>query len=187
MPRPAATSWTVDVRGTTDDNKAVNVAYILIRSVKSGETEDERKIRKDLETLALPETAREDLTLPTKGENGSTISWESKNKAVISNTGKVTRPESEDASVEMEASVSCGSAEPQKKIFTVKVPALNSQKPIDREDNDIVYFVDCGDYVVDTVSEGDQLGTNNSVTDQIYGEDPQTGYNGELWIRLVIR
>lgn len=167
---------TVDVRGTTDDNKAVNVAYILIRSVKSGETEDERKIRKDLETLALPETAREDLTLPTKGENGSTISWESKNKAVISNTGKVTRPESEDASVEMEASVSCGSAEPQKKIFTVKVPALNSQKPIDREDNDIVYFVDCGDYVVDTVSEGDQLGTNNSVTDQIYGEDPQTGY-----------
>ncbi len=168
---------TVDVRGTTDDNKAVNVAYILIRSVKSGETDDEKKIRKDLQILTLPETAREDIILPAKGENGSTITWESKNKAVISNTGKVTRPEAEDALVEMEATLSCGTAEPQKKTFTVKVPALNTQKPIDREDNDIIYFVDCGDYVVDTVSEGDQLGTHNSVTDQVYGEDPQTGYH----------
>lgn len=48
--------------------------------------------------------------------------------------------------------------------------------PAEREDPSIVYFVDCGDYVVDTVSEGDQLGTHNSVTDQAYGEDPKTGY-----------
>lgn len=48
--------------------------------------------------------------------------------------------------------------------------------PADRKDPSIVYFVDCGDYVVDTVSEGDQFGTHNSVTDQVYGEDPQTGY-----------
>lgn len=49
-------------------------------------------------------------------------------------------------------------------------------EPADRKDPSIVYFVDCGDYVVDTVSEGDQFGTHNSVTDQVYGEDPQTGY-----------
>lgn len=48
--------------------------------------------------------------------------------------------------------------------------------PAEREDMSIVYFVDCGDYVVDTVSDGDQLGTHNSVTDQVYGEDPATGY-----------
>lgn len=48
--------------------------------------------------------------------------------------------------------------------------------PADREDPSIVYFVDCGDYTVDTVSKGDQLGTHNSVTDQAYGEDPVTGY-----------
>lgn len=48
--------------------------------------------------------------------------------------------------------------------------------PAEREDASIVYFVDCGDYVVDTVSDGDQLGTHNSVTDQVYGEDPATGY-----------
>lgn len=49
-------------------------------------------------------------------------------------------------------------------------------KEATRKDNSIVYFVDCGDYVTHTVCDGDQLGTRNSVTDQAYGEDPQTGY-----------
>lgn len=48
--------------------------------------------------------------------------------------------------------------------------------PASREDGSVVYFVDCGDYNVETVSEGDQLGTHNSVTDQVYGEDKVTGY-----------
>lgn len=34
-----------------------------------------------------------DLSLPTAGKLGSTITWESKNKKIISNDGKVTRPE----------------------------------------------------------------------------------------------
>ena len=72
---------------------------------------------------------------------------------------KVTRPEHEDVTVTLEASLSSGSAQPQKKTFAVKVPALNSQKPIDREDNSIIYFVDCGDYVVDTVSKGNRAET----------------------------
>ena len=46
----------------------------------------------------------------------------------------------------------------------------------EREDASIVYFVDCGDYVVGTVNDGEQLGTHNSVTDQAYGEDEVTGY-----------
>ena len=45
-----------------------------------------------------------------------------------------------------------------------------------REDASVVYFVDAGDYVVDTVCKGDQLGTRNSVTDRVYGEDKVTGY-----------
>ncbi len=48
--------------------------------------------------------------------------------------------------------------------------------PAEREDDTIVYFVDCGDYTPDTVCEGDQLGTHNSVTDQAYGVDAATGY-----------
>lgn len=39
----------------------------------------------------------------------------------------------------------------------------------------VCYFVDCGDYLVDTVSEGDTMGTLNSVTDQFFGADPATG------------
>lgn len=37
-----------------------------------------------------------------------------------------------------------------------------------------VYFVDCGDHDPSTLSSGDSLGTNNSLTDMIYGEDPVT-------------
>lgn len=39
----------------------------------------------------------------------------------------------------------------------------------------VYYFIDCGDYLVDTVSEGDSFGSLNSVTDQFFGEDPSTG------------
>ncbi len=48
--------------------------------------------------------------------------------------------------------------------------------PVERPDSSIGYFVDCGDYTPSTVCEGDQLGTHNSVTDQAYGADSQTGY-----------
>lgn len=49
-------------------------------------------------------------------------------------------------------------------------------KDYEKEES-LIYFVDCGDYNVTTVSEGDKLGTHNSVTDQAYGEDPVTGYS----------
>lgn len=51
---------------------------------------------------------------------------------------------------------------------------------VEREDASVVYFVDAGDYVTDTVCKGDQLGTRNSVTDQVYGEDKGTGFKWGL-------
>lgn len=66
----------------------------------------------------------------------------------------------------------CVTSSPNIGMGTVKAATL-----ADRKDPSIIYFVDCGDYVVDTVSDGDQFGTHNSVTDQVYGEDPMTGYN----------
>lgn len=56
------------------------------------------------------------------------------------------------------------------------VEAAGTKQPAERENPSIVYFVDCGDYVTSTVSEGDQLGTHNGVTDQAFGEDAVTGY-----------
>lgn len=47
---------------------------------------------------------------------------------------------------------------------------------LDRFVNRTAYFVDCGDYDTSTVSPGDFLGLYNSVTEQVFGTDPGTGY-----------
>ena len=40
---------------------------------------------------------------------------------------------------------------------------------------DIAYFVDCGDHDTTTVSEGESLGSFQSLTEQLWGADPVTG------------
>ena len=47
-------------------------------------------------------------------------------------------------------------------------------------DANVAYFVDCGDHDPSTVSSGDLFGTHNSVTEQLYGKDPVTGYTWGL-------
>lgn len=47
-------------------------------------------------------------------------------------------------------------------------------------DPELAYFVDCGDHDPSTLSEGDLFGTHNSVTEQILGKDPVTGYRWGL-------
>lgn len=47
-------------------------------------------------------------------------------------------------------------------------------------DKSLAYFVDCGDHDVTTVSKGDAFGIYNSLTEQLYGEDPVTGYRWGL-------
>lgn len=45
-------------------------------------------------------------------------------------------------------------------------------------DENLLYFVDCGDIDPTTINDGDKYGLLNSVTEQFYQEDPVTGY---LW------
>ena len=46
------------------------------------------------------------------------------------------------------------------------------------KDKSVYYFVDCGDHDPSTVTgKNDDFGWNNSVTDQVYGEDTKTGYS----------
>ena len=47
-------------------------------------------------------------------------------------------------------------------------------------DENVAYFVDCGDHGPTTVSSGDLFGTHNSVTEQLYGKDPLIGYTWGL-------
>jgi hypothetical protein len=60
-------------------------------------------------------------------------------------------------------------------FITYKDYELTIVKDYEKDDS-LEYFVDCGDYNVTTVSDGDKLGKRNSVTEQVYGEDPVTGY-----------
>lgn len=53
--------------------------------------------------------------------------------------------------------------------------------PADREDNTIVYAVDCGDLNVNTAPADGPLGTHNSVTEQAYGADKETGYKWGIY------
>ena len=55
-------------------------------------------------------------------------------------------------------------------------PAFEGTQPVVPEGLKTYYFVDCGDVDPTTVSQGDEFGLYNSVTEQIYGEDTKAGY-----------
>ena len=110
---------TVNLRATGDDNKAINVTYIIIK-----EAGDSSLAQTDLEAITVKATATGNITLPTEGKAGSKITWKSNNATVITDDGKVTRPEAgeEDATVILTATVTYGKAA-KTKDFTVTVPA----------------------------------------------------------------
>lgn len=68
-----------------------------------------------------------DLTLPTEGKNGSSITWVSSNEGFIATDGTVTRPEQgeSDADVALEATISMNGYT-QKKTFSFTVLAESS-------------------------------------------------------------
>ena len=81
----------------------------------------ETRAKADAAALSLPSTVTANLTLPTSGKNGSTITWTSDNTAAISASGKVTRA-AKDVTVTLTATVKYGSYTVTK-TFKVKVAA----------------------------------------------------------------
>lgn len=113
---------TVNARGTGDANKAINMTYITIK--KAG---DDAMVQNDADELNIKtDGVTSDLTLPSEGNGGSKITWESGNEAVITKEGKVTRPASgeEDVKVTLTATIQKGEASLTKK-FEVTVKAVN--------------------------------------------------------------
>ncbi len=112
---------TVDAIGTGSSNLAINMTYITIK--KGG---DETVLENDANSIDIPSTTTGDITLPTKGNAGSTIFWKSSDTDVISDEGKVTRPAAgcDDAEVELTATLKYGDAE-KTVTYTVKVPAVS--------------------------------------------------------------
>jgi glucan-binding YG repeat protein/DUF1680 family protein len=79
----------------------------------------------DAKNLSLPAYTRKDLDLPSQGDNGTTITWESDRKDIITDDGKVTLPSEEDAEVTMTAHVAYGSDYTATKACKVVVSSAN--------------------------------------------------------------
>ena len=83
----------------------------------------------DKEALSIPESTMLDLELPNTGKSGfTTITWSSDSPNVISNDGKVTRPEN-DTDVKLTATITAGT-ESDTKTFTVRVPKANPEEDL---------------------------------------------------------
>jgi len=110
------------------NNHAFAIYYIGGQNGVSAILSDEQKQTIDANALSVPATILEatTLTLPTQGQNGSTITWTSTNSAIIDpTTGVVTIPESAQA-VTLTASVVAGELTPVVKTFVVVVGLLSN-------------------------------------------------------------
>jgi GH43 family beta-xylosidase len=84
-------------------------------------------LEKDISAVKIPTTTIFDLILPSKGNSGSTIVWNSSNTDVISNDGKVVRSSANDVTVNLTATFSLGLIS-KTKSYTVNVLANTDEK-----------------------------------------------------------
>ena len=86
----------------------------------------EEIVNGDAEDLMLAGLAavNENLTLPTSGTRGSTITWTSSNPDIIATDGTVTRPVGDPAEVVLTATVSYGDTSVEKEFTAPVVPVL---------------------------------------------------------------
>ncbi|MDD3537488.1 MAG: Ig-like domain-containing protein, partial [Eubacteriales bacterium] len=118
------TSGTATVRATAQGGAYAETQAFLIVT-------DEAKLTKDFDLLTEDrllngntalDFVRGNLSLPTEGENGSTISWSSANETFVTSAGTVARPTAAqgDQTVILTAHISNGTAA-RDKLFTITV------------------------------------------------------------------
>lgn len=153
----------VSYRAETDNNKAINVCYIKITDLnklpeatatpiptstpdptEQASAEAKKKFSDDVSSIKFASTQiTSDITLPTQGKNGSSISWFSSKVDVISADGHVTRPAagSADIDVALEATIKLNDLI-QKKLFNFTVLAEQSMSNISQFLLDEVEVID---------------------------------------------
>lgn len=108
-------------------NKVLSSAEIVNIYTKYGaEFDGEQIVINDYENLSLSlKSVKNDMTLPTEGASGSTITWKSSDESVLSSLGRVTRPAagSNDADVTLTAVIAYGGYT-REKTFSVSVEAM---------------------------------------------------------------
>jgi beta-xylosidase len=109
---------------------AVMAALVPLSGAGAGavpQTEADPSAQSAASTLSVPniDDVRGNLTLPTTGPNGSTVTWTSSNRAVITPTGEVTRPPagSKPAKVVLTAKVSLGRQSSTQRFTATVVPS----------------------------------------------------------------
>lgn len=119
----------------------------VLRAAETENTEEvsaQKSVTSDAASLLFTQKhIVSDLTLPTKGELGSTITWKSSNEAVLSKEGKVTRPKKgeADAEVTLEGIVKMGDYVKTRK-FSFVVLAETEMGPTEQFELDEVEVLD---------------------------------------------
>ncbi len=152
--------------------------HVYTSSTETPGVPDDDAIAADLEALTQESLLKvpmldsgllvDSLDLPTKGENGSTITWESSSMDVIENDGTLTRP-AEDLSVQLTATVSRGSAS-QQKIFDFTVAG---------QSRDINGMPQGGSIIVEDRFDDNQLDARIKATN---GSGSVTEHDGKAYI-----
>lgn len=114
------------INDLTVDSFPEGVVTLSKETVELGENYEKAKADADAIKLSVS-TVKEvgDLILPTKGKNGSTISWSSSSAAIVVKDNRITsvsRPSASDASVTLTAKVTYGDFTINKS-FNIVVPA----------------------------------------------------------------
>lgn len=102
---------------------------------------DETRVNADYNVLDLGDiyALTSDIDLPALGNSGSTITWTSSDEAVISTTGKVTRPKAgnTDAKVTLTAEIKYGSAKKTKDFEAIVLAYPTDEKIVEHDLNKI--------------------------------------------------
>ena len=112
----------VVVTGGNDSKIISEPTAVIGKSDKLRVTED----RAELQSFVSPILEDCQLTLPVKGSNGSTITWESNKPEVISNDGKVTLPTADKLSVSLKATITYNETT-DTKTFSIQVQSVDYQ------------------------------------------------------------
>lgn len=156
--------------GSFDKDMISNTILHKIDS-KSIETGDKDSLEEDFQSIQ-PELYKGDteqsithnIILPTEGQNGSVITWESSNERLIDSNGNVTRPDTLSENVELKAKLSLDN-KVMIKDFILRVIHKN-----DINISDIKEFSVDDIEILNKGNEGYNLETNdNGYIEQIYG------------------
>ncbi|KRC66011.1 hypothetical protein ASE12_15365 [Aeromicrobium sp. Root236] len=139
---------------------AVSTTKDFAVTVLEDELDDAGKVQAALDAIELvhPDDVRGNLTLPTKGSSGTTISWSSSKPGVVTATGEVTRPAhgADPVEVTLTATGTLGSTTGTRDIVLTVKPA---PAPLDFEAYAFAYFAgestDDGEKIYMGASKGD--------------------------------